>query len=386
MRIAIASEVFLPKIDGITNRLAHTTAELVRQGHQVLVFAPEPAVASHAGARVVAVPSLPFPPYPGLRAGLPDPRIALALRRFEPQVLHAVGPACLGIWAIAAARALGIPAVASYHTDLPAYLPGYGLSWLRPAIWPLLRGVHNAAVSNLCPSRHTQRELRAHGIENVGLWRGGVDTELFSPARRSLEMRFRLSGGRLDRPVALYVGRLSPEKNLEVLARIPDAVPRVRLALVGDGPSRAKLERELAGRPVQFLGFLRGEELASAFASADVFVMPSTTETLGFVVLEAMSSGLPVVAARAGGIPDLVDDGEDGLLYDPAEPAAAGKAVAELLAHPGRRLDLAAAARATALRCTWAEETRKLVDEYRKAIAIAAGRSRLRRLIRALAP
>jgi glycosyltransferase involved in cell wall biosynthesis len=385
MRIAIASEVFLPKIDGITNRLAHTTAELVKAGHEVLVLAPQPAVTEHAGTRVVGVPSLPFPPYPGLRAGLPDPRIALELVRFRPQVLHAVGPACLGLWAIAAARALRIPVVASYHTDLPAYLPEYGLGFAQRAIWPLLRSVHNTAVSNLCPSRHTQRELRAHGIENVVLWRGGVDTELFHPRKRSLEMRFRLSGGRLDRPVALYVGRLSPEKNLEVLAGISDQLPHLRLALVGDGPARAKLERRFADRPAQFLGFLRGEELAAAFASADLFVMPSTTETLGFVVLEAMSSGLPVVAARAGGIPDLVEDGEDGLLYDPAEPATAAKAVAELLAHPGRRLDLAERARQSAERCSWQQETRQLVLEYRKAIVISCSRGLLGRLRHTLA-
>jgi glycosyltransferase involved in cell wall biosynthesis len=386
MRIAIVSEVFLPKIDGITNRLAHTTAELVAGGHEVLVFAPEPALAEHAGARVVRVPSLPFPPYPGVRAGLPDPRIARELRRFRPQVLHAVGPACLGIWGIVAARALRIPVVASYHTDLPAYLPGYGLGWAAPAVWPLLRRVHNAAHVNLCPSRHTQRELRAHGIENVGIWRGGVDTRVFHPAKRSLKMRFRLSGGRLDRPVLLYVGRLSPEKNLDVLSGIADAVPGARLALVGDGPARAKLERDLRGSAAQFLGFLRGEELAAAFASADVFVMPSTTETLGFVVLEAMSSGLPVVAARAGGIPDLVEDGENGSLYDPGEPLAAAKAVAELLAHPGRRLDFAERARQTALRSSWAHETRTLVDAYRQAIVVGRRRGLLGRARHALAP
>jgi glycosyltransferase involved in cell wall biosynthesis len=170
-----------------------------------------------------------------------------------------------------------------------------------------------------------------------------------------------------------------------VLGRIVDSVPGVRIALVGDGPDRARLERVFARKQAQFLGFLRGEELAAAFASADVFVMPSTTETLGFVVLEAMSSGLPVVAARAGGIPDLVEDGESGILYDPAEPAAAGKAVAELLAHPGRRLDCAERARRIAEKCSWAEETRKLVLEYRKAIVISRSRGVLGRLRHALA-
>ena len=307
----------------------------------MLVFAPEPALAEHAGARVVSVPSLPFPPYPGLRAGLPDPRILLELARFRPQVLHAVGPVCLGVWGMAAARALRIPVVASYHTDLPAYLPEYGLGFAQRAAWPLLRRVHNAAVSNLCPSRHTQRELRAHGIQNVGLWRGGVDTELV-PSREALARDALPPHGRAPRPAGRALRR-TPLAGEE--PRGAGAGSRTRCPACGSrwwatGPRARSSSAASRAGPVQFLGFLRGEELAAAFASADLFVMPSTTETLGFVVLEAMSSGLPVVAARAGGIPDLVDDGENGLLYDPAEPAAAAKAVAELLAHPGRRLDL----------------------------------------------
>jgi glycosyltransferase involved in cell wall biosynthesis len=368
MRIAIATEVFLPKIDGITNRLRNTVARLTGLGHQVLVLAPEGAVAEHAGARVVRVPGLPFPPYPGLRISAPDPRIAWELARFRPDVVHAVGPVCLGLWASLAARALGLPLVASYHTDLPRYLPGYGLGFARPAAWPLLRRVHGLAHLNLCPSRFTRDELHAHGIASVDLWRGGVDTELFRPERRSLEMRLRLSDGRPDGPVLLWVGRLSPEKNLGLFARILDALPEARVAFVGDGPARAELERSLAGRRAAFLGFLRGEELAAAYASADLFVMPSRTETLGFVVLEAMASGCPVVAARAGGVPDLVEHDETGLLYDPDREEQAVLAVKELLAHAGKRRHLARLARKRALASSWEAETARLLGQYRMAI------------------
>jgi glycosyltransferase involved in cell wall biosynthesis len=384
MRIAIFSEVFLPKIDGITNRLSHTVAWLVRHGHEVRVFAPDTAVAEHAGARVVRLPGLPFPPYPGLRVTAPHPAIALQLARWRPHVVHAVGPACLGVWGTIAARALGLPLVASYHTDLPRYLPDHGLDWARGAIWPLIRRVHNAAHVNLCPSRFTQAELREHGIENVGLWRGGVDTELFRPERRSLDMRLRLAGGRPDGPVLLYVGRLSPEKRLETFEDVLDRLPGARVALVGDGPARADLERRFAGRPVHFLGFLRGEALAAAFASADLFLMPSITETLGFVVLEALASGLPVVAARAGGIPELVRDGENGLLYEPARPAEAAARVAEILGHPGRRRFLAQQARKSAEGASWERETRLLEDHYRRAIVIACRKGLLGKLRHAL--
>jgi glycosyltransferase involved in cell wall biosynthesis len=370
MRVALFTEVFLPKIDGITNRLRHTIECLRAEGDEVLVFAPENAVAEHAGARVIRVPGLPFPPYPELRATLPDPRIAWHLARFRPHVVHAVGPACLGVWGLASARALGLPGVASYHTDLPGYMPLHGLGWARPLAWPLIRAVHGAATWNLAPSRFTRNQLRAHGIYHVGLWRGGVDTELFHPARRSLAMRMRLTGGRPDAPLLLYAGRLSAEKNLASLAWVLDTLPDARLALVGDGPARPALERVFSGGRVAFPGFLRGEELAAAFASADAFVMPSRTETLGFVVLEAMSSGCPVVAADAGGIPDLVTHEEDGILYDPDRPEQAAAALRELLAHRGRRVFLARNARKRAEQCTWAAETRGLRRSYAKAIGL----------------
>jgi glycosyltransferase involved in cell wall biosynthesis len=389
MRIALFSEVFLPKIDGITNRLAHSVRCLVEQGHEVLVFAPETAVAEHAGARVVRVPGGVFPPYPELRISAPDPRIAWELWRFGPDVVHAVGPACLGVWGIAAARALGLPVVASYHTDLPRYAPLYGLGFARHAIWPLLRRVHGGAVLNLAPSRFTAREMEAHGIPEVRLWPGGVDTDLFHPRRRSLEMRMRLSGGVPDGPLLLYVGRVSPEKNLELLGEILDSLPGARLALVGDGPARPALERALASRPVRFLGFLRGAELAEAFASADVFVMPSTTETLGFVVLEAMSAGCPVVAARAGGIPDLVHHEENGLLFDPRRPAQAVEAVRALVESRGMRRFHASQGRKTAEGSSWEQETRRLVEHYRVALAMHrpwGALGRLGRLGRALLP
>jgi glycosyltransferase involved in cell wall biosynthesis len=375
VRVALVTEVFLPKIDGITNRLRHTLACLEAEGNECLLVAPHTSVASWGGARIVRVPSLPFPAYPGVRISLPDPRIAAALARFAPDVVHAVGPACLGVVGIAAARALGLPIVASYHTDFPRYLDGYGLGFAADAIWPLIRAVHGAAHQNLCPSRFTREELAEHGVRNVGIWRGGVDAALFDPNRRSHEMRLRLSNGRPELPLLLSVGRLSPEKNLASFAEILDGVPEAQLALVGDGPARGELERALApfaaeGR-VHFAGFLRGLELASAYASADLFVMPSKTETLGFVVLEAMASGLPVVAAHAGGLPDLVCHGENGLLYHPDRPREAAEAIRGILGHDGRRRALARLARKSAEGATWAAETRRLLDAYRRAIVLA---------------
>jgi glycosyltransferase involved in cell wall biosynthesis len=385
VRIALFTEVFLPKIDGITNRLGHTLRCLEAEGHECLLFAPDTALRGFGATRVVRIPSLPFPPYPGVRVSLPDPRLVAELLAFRPDVVHAVGPALLGVMGIAAARGLGLPIVASYHTDFARYLPGYGLGFAERALWPLIRAVHGPAHVNLCPSRFTQRELELHGVRGVGIWRGGVDAALFHPRRRSLAMRVRLAGGRPEGPLLLSVGRLSAEKNLESFAEILDELPDARLALVGDGPARGALERalarQLAAGRVHFAGFLRGEELARAYASADLFVMPSRTETLGFVALEAMASGLPVVAAHAGGLPDVVQHEENGLLYHPERPREGAEAIRRLLAHEAERRFFARLARKSAESASWPAETRRLLDAYRRAIVLSRqSRGALRRL------
>jgi glycosyltransferase involved in cell wall biosynthesis len=184
-------------------------------------------------------------------------------------------------------------------------------------------------------------------------------------------MRHRLGDGRSDQPLLLYVGRLAREKSVESLAWVMDALPDARLALVGDGPDRKRLERVFAKLPVHFAGFLAGDELAAAFASADVFVMPSTTETLGFVALEAMASGVPVVAADAGGLRDVVRDGENGLLYDPRQRKGALAPIQRLLASRGLALELARMGRKTAENASWEAETLRLVAAYEQARARA---------------
>ena len=383
MRISLFTEVFPPKIDGITNRLRHTLRCLSLDGHDLQVFAPGGADETFPYAEVVPVPAVPFSPYPGLMAGLPDPRIGRGLLRFAPDVVHVVGPVCLGVWGTIAASSQALPIVSSYHTDLPGYLEGYGLGWARPVVWPLLRLVHNQAHVNLTPSDPTRQELQGHGVRNVGLWRGGVDTELFHPRMRSLAMRERLTEGRPDAPLLLYAGRLAPEKGLDVFERLLDALPEARVALVGDGPARQDLERRFRDRPVHVTGFLEGEELATAFASADVFVMPSTTETLGFVALEAMASGLPVVAADAGGLTEIVHHEDNGLLFDPSDPLQAASHVARMLESRPLRRHLAERGRKAAENQTWQSETRRLVAHYDKARALARRTisGRLRRLL-----
>jgi glycosyltransferase involved in cell wall biosynthesis len=217
------------------------------------------------------------------------------------------------------------------------------------------------------------QELSEKGIQHTDLWQRGVDTELFRPELRSDAMRQRLLGSHSDTgKLLLYIGRLSAEKQIERIRPVLEAIPDARLALVGDGPHRAKLEEHFAGLPVHFVGYLAGEELASAYASGDAFVFPSSTETLGLVLLEAMAAGCPVVGANRGGIPDIVTDGDNGCLYEPegADGGAASltAAVQRLLGDATERQALRLAARREAERWDWHGATQQLRRYYQRVL------------------
>jgi glycosyltransferase involved in cell wall biosynthesis len=239
---------------------------------------------------------------------------------------------------------------------------------LEGLMWWGIRTGYNRADLTLATSRAMQMDLQERGIRRVGLWRRGVDTEIFRPEHASPQMRDRLTQGHPKDRLLLYVGRLSAEKEIERCRSILTELPGSRLALVGDGPHRGKLEEYFAGTPTHFAGYLRGRELAAAFASADIFFMPSRTETLGLVLLEAMASGCPVVAAAAGGILDIVQDGVTGHLYDPANPSSAIPAVRRLLRDAGHREQMSRRARRDAEQWSWNEATRQLERFYREVI------------------
>lgn len=371
MRIAFFTETFLPKMDGIVTTLCQTIRQLGELGHQVLIFAPEGRITEFEQFRVVGMRSHAFPLYPELRLALPHAWMRNVLSEFEPDVLHVADPALLGIAGLYYGGgddggALRVPLVISYHTDLPKYLHYYGLGFLEPHVWKMLRVRHQRATINLCTSSLMVSQLREHGIEDVALWPGGVDADLFHPSRKSAEMRYRLSEGNPDSPLLIYVGRLSAEKSLESLRTVLRANPNTRLALVGDGPHRKSLEKHFAGLPVHFAGFLYKEDLAAAYASSDIFVMPSRTETLGLVVLEAMCSKLPVVAARAGGIPEMIENGVSGYLAE--TDAEAVRLIGELLSSREKRESMGERAREQASRRSWRDATLQLLEHYRSAI------------------
>ena len=369
MRIAFFTETFLPKVDGIVTRLTKTLQHLVAAGDEVLIFCPEGAPDSYLGAKVVGVPALPLPLYPELKLALPRPAVSEALEQFRPDLVHVVNPAVLGLGGIWLAKSRNLPLVASYHTHLPKYLEHYGMGMLEPLLWELLKAAHNQASLNLCTSTAMVAELAAKGIQHTALWQRGVDTDLFRPEWRNDSMRARLHGPYDDTGnLLLYIGRLSAEKQIERIRPVLEAMPQTRLALVGDGPHRQQLERCFEGTPTTFVGYLAGQDLASAYACGDAFLFPSSTETLGLVLLEAMAAGCPVVGADRGGIPDIVSDGENGCLYDPDQPHSLTAAVQRLLGESQTRASLRQAARQEAERWGWAGATDQLRGYYRKVL------------------
>jgi glycosyltransferase involved in cell wall biosynthesis len=370
MKIAIFTETFLPKIDGVVTILCQVLERLQERGHQVLLFGPPGGPATYAGAEIVGVGGPRFPLYPELRVNIPRRFVWEKLKAFQPDLVHIVSPFFLGPFGLRYAKRLNVPLLASFHTHVPNYVRHYGGAFIEPLIWSYLRTIHNAAHVNLCPSTETLKDLRTHGFERVRWWQRGIDLQRFCPGPRDHAMRERLAGGPTDDLLVLYVGRHSPEKSLDVIRDPVFSVPGVRLAMVGGGPSNAQLQKHFAGTPTTFPGYMRGEELVAAYRAADVFLFPSTTETFGLVALEAMACGTPVIAARTGGVLDIITDGRTGLLFDPAHPAEIGTLVHRLRDEPILREQLRSAGLAHAHSRGWQATMDQLIDYYHLAVRV----------------
>ncbi len=369
MKIAFFTETFLPKVDGIVTRLTKTIQYLVEAGDEVIVFCPEGCPENYKGAKVIGVAAMPLPLYPELKLGLPGPAVSDALENFKPDLIHVINPAVLGLGGIWLAKTNDIPLIASYHTHLPKYLEHYGMGMLEPLLWELLKAAHNQAVLNLCTSTAMVKELSEKGIQYTALWQRGVDTETFRPELRNQNMRNRLLGDYSDEgSLLIYVGRLSAEKQIERIKPVLEALPNARLALVGDGPYRQQLEKIFENTATTFVGYLSGNELASAYSCGDAFLFPSSTETLGLVLLEAMAAGCPVVGANRGGIPDIITDEVNGCLYNPDGPndgsASLIKATQKILGNPSERQLMREAAREEAEKWGWPSATSQLRNYY----------------------
>ena len=371
MRVTIIAEVFLPKIDGVVNRTLNLIRQLLLSGDEVLVVCPQARGPIESPVPVVEVPSFSFPLYPEYHIGLAGRRLSRAVKRFAPDVLHYINPFAFGFRCHDVLRSahVQVPTVFSFHTLYGEFVKQYkGLGPLSKLLWWLTREYHNRATLNLTVSTAMQEELVRRNFERVELWPPAVDCDLFHPARASRAMRARLSGGRPEQPLLLTVSRLAPEKNVGFLADLIRQLRGVRLAVVGDGPERPALERRFAGTDTTFLGYLKGEELAAAYASADAFVYASETETMGNVILEAMACGRAIVAPRAGGIPNLVEHGRSGFLFQPRDLAGAAALARSLVDSLPLRQRIGRAARQAIEDRNWEKSVSRVREVYAAAI------------------
>ncbi|MFN3596126.1 MAG: glycosyltransferase family 4 protein [Rubricoccaceae bacterium] len=369
LRVALFTGNYHHVEDGVTRTLGRVVGHLIEGGHAVLVFGPTvPAPPVSQPGTLVPVPSVSAP-------GRPEYRVSTAFSRaaqhraeaFAPEIVHIATPDVLGHAALRWARRRGLPVVATYHTHFASYLDYYRLGFAEGALWRVLARFYNRCDEVYVPTPSMAEVLRARGIRStMRLWPRGVETERFSPARRSEAWRAAQGFGPAD-VVVSFISRLVKEKGLDVYAAVldrlgADGLP-VRALVVGEGPERDALAARLPG--ARMTGHLTGDSLATAYASSDVFLFPSETETFGNVTLEAMASGVPPVVARATGSRSLVTDGETGLVCTPRDARAFAAATARLASDAALRQRMGAAARATARHYDWHDVLERLVGYYR---------------------
>lgn len=357
MRIAYVTETFPPELNGVSLTVERTVRYLRARGHIVELIRPRQPGEAHLDASdELRTAGCVIPMYPDLRFGLS--RVAPLVRRFQPnrpQLVHLATPGPLAWAALAAARTLSIPTTSDFRTNFHQYSRYYGLGALATPVLGLLRRFHNLTDRTFVPTRASARELGAAGFHNLTTVGRGVDTERFSPRQRSAALRRRWRA--TDAPVLLMVGRVAAEKNVELGLRAFEIArhsrPGLRMVVVGDGPARSRLA---AAHPdVHFVGARRGAELAAHYASADVFLFPSLSDTFGNVVLEALASGLPVVSFAVAAAAEHVADGSAGRLVAAGDEAAFIAAVGAMADAGIPAEPMRAAAVAAAHRATWPE-------------------------------
>lgn len=368
LRIALFTGNYNHIRDGVSNTLNRLVAHLEKRGFSVLVFgpwSPEPAMEHEGTFEPVYAIMAPGRPEYRIVTGFPKKKKEL-LRQFSPDLIHIATPDILGYKALRYALKHKIPVVSSYHTHFSSYLKYYRLGFLEQLLWKYLHWFYRNCSHLYVPSPATIDELRREGIQcDMKLWARGVDTDLFHPEKRDLKWR-RSLGFADDQQVIVFVSRLVWEKNLAMVARtfqsIHKSTKAVRTLIVGDGPAKQELSHKLP--ETVFTGFLNGEALARAYASSDIFFFPSDTETFGNVTLEAMSSGLPVIAARAVGNISLVDDGVNGYLADAVDHGAFVEHLGSVLNNTSLRFELAQASRKNAEMYKWDRILDQLLSYY----------------------
>ncbi len=362
LHLALVTKTYQPEINGVAMTLSRLVDGLAQRGHRVTIVRPRQrhesprfSVTQRLACRQVRLPGLPMPGYPQLRLGLPAGRRLRQLwSLYRPDLVHVATEGPLGASAITTARQLGVPVTSSFHTNFDQYTRDYRIGWLKPVVAAWLRRVHNRTLRTFVPTHDLFRRLKGDGYTGLRLLSRGVDTRLFDPTRRDADLRTTWGAAPGD-PVVVHVGRMAAEKNYALLFRTFAAIkavqPRARLVLVGDGPMLSAYQRQQPD--AVFTGFYTGANLACHYASGDIYVHASTTETFGNVITEAMASGLAVCTFDYAAAKEFIRHGENGLTAAPGDEGALIVHAMRLAQDAALRGRLAAAARATALTLSW---------------------------------
>jgi len=368
LKIAIVTETFLPSTDGIVTRLTQAIKYFRSLGHEVLIISPDLGVEEYEGSKVIGIKPITLPFYRYRQFTLPSKKVKAILEQFNPDIVHAVNPVLLAASAVHYAKKLDYPLISTYHTHIPKYMDYY---WIykpaKPIVWHHIKRLHNQSDLNLCTSKAIQNELLERDFRNLHVLQRGVDVHHRHPNYYSESMRERLTNGDHTKKLLVFIGRLAIEKEIHKIKPLLDAREDIALALIGDGPARKDLEHTFQNTNTVFTGFLHGEELSQAFASADAFIFPSVTETLGLVILEAMASGLPVVAAKSGPTMEQIKDEETGLLFENENVDSMIHAV-QKLENEHLVSTMKKKARLEAEKYAWEKASQQLLDYYTQTI------------------
>ncbi len=381
MRIAIFSDTFLPQINGVAHVAYASALSLKKSGHEVCVFTvsrKKECEESVRGAfQIFSLPSLPARVYPGERITLPLGFSLRAVRKWKPDIIHSHTPFSVGWEAVLAANIFKIPLVGTHHTFFDHYVHHVGVKgqWAKKISWMYVRTYYNRCHTVVSPSEALASELKLYGLKRpIEILPNGIDTDFFKSVSNDVEKQGCRKMFGVAFPTIVYMGRLSYEKNIdECLAafkNILDSFPQAHFLVVGDGPERARLEKKASdvglGKQILFVGFHKGQKLLEALHAADVFVTASTSENMPLSVLEAMAAGLPVVAPRALGMPEIVKDGENGFLVEPHNIKEMAEKIIRLFREDGLRRSFSQTSRTLSLTHQDKDQGRLLDLLYKK--------------------
>lgn len=378
MKIAIFTDTFIPQVNGVARTLKKFTDYLDETEHEYQVFTPEIKESDDLfSSNIHRFSSLPLFLYPECRLAFPNlAHVKQQLKEFKPDIIHITTPFNIGLCGLYYGKKLGIPIVGSYHTNFDQYLKYYDFEILSKWLWKYMNWFHRPFLKTFVPSNDTRNLLLRHGFLNVGIWSRGIDCSLFHPNYNP--EKFRKKYNINSRYIFTYVGRLAPEKDIQILMDAANMLPtsiqrQVHWCIVGEGPLREELEAS-APANFTFTGYLKGQELAEAYAASDLFTFPSTTETFGNVVLESLACGTPAIVANSGGVKEIVQNDKTGILCKPNSASAFTEAIHSLVTKPTKLKQMSYEAREYALNQSWDSIFSNLLHDYSQVLLEQKGR------------